>query len=104
MPRFTTALSSVARIWVPNSRSQQLTDIRRLWVRNFGGLTEYQAWGSYTNANGDVIAEPVAVLEAYYDPLEVQASAVIHSAAGDLLAAGEQQVLAFFEGSAWTFA
>lgn len=106
MPRIIDRLPAEARIWIPNARSQQLIDIRRLWIKMFGASTEVASWGSWTNDAGDIISEPVVVLSSFYNPLEVTKDSVVafvQQVADILLRAGETTVLAYVEGSAWLY-
>lgn len=106
MPRIIDRLPAEARIWIPNARSQQLIDIRRLWIKMFGASTEVASWGSWTNAAGDIISEPVVVLSSFYNPLEITKVDVVDfiaRQAATLLEAGETTVLAYVEGSAWLY-
>lgn len=82
------------RLWVPAARSAEHAIIRRKLVRAFGGLTETTTWGYWTDDNGNVVGEPVAVLEVFHsEEHEGSAPRVFEEVIELLLAAGETEVL-----------
>lgn len=53
-----------------------LETVQRRLASAFGGFTQYNVTGGWVNGEGNLIVEPIAVVKAYHDGGEIEASAI----------------------------
>lgn len=92
--RLVKELPASFRLWVPARRATELETIRRSIINAIGGVTTTHSWGYWTDPDGNVVGEPVVVLEGLYQqPKHNAAGRAVEAGVELLLAAGEVEVL-----------
>lgn len=93
------ALPHKVVLYVPQSRQQLLKGWSQRLAKAAGGLSERYEFGYWHSPKGELIAEPVAVLTAFYgDDKESDVWVVFNTIIGEVLAAGEEAVLYEYGG------